>query len=70
MALIVIGQGCPAMHVHSETKIHDIWRGRLLTATFFCSSHWMIDEMEYPQEYNVTILMASVDKRGITFILY
>ena len=31
----------------------------------------MIDEMEYPQEYNKTILLlASMDDHGITLILY
>ena len=70
MALLVIGQGYPAARVHSETKIHVTWRGHLLTATFSCSNCWTIDVTEYLQEYNETILLASMNKRGITLILY
>ena len=70
MALIVIGQGYLAAHVHSETKIQVTWQGHLLTVTFSCSNPWTIDETEYLQEYNETILLVSMDKRGITLILY
>ena len=70
MVLIVIGQGYLAVRVHSETKIHVMWWGDLLTATFSCSNRWTIDGTEYLQEYNETILLASMDKRGITLILY
>ena len=51
-----------------------LWMARLLSATLSCSNCWTIDGTEYPQEYNKTILLASMDKCGIvmyhTHILY